>query len=301
MKKPLRTLTLFSIFFVGSHVVSGTSDTHAITLSEEENQLKVMSFNLRTGNANDPSPHSWTERRPTIQSFLESEDADIIGTQEVHHYQVTDLDDDLTDYDWIGLGREGGTSGEFMAIYYKSDRFTPIESGHYWLSDTPDVVGSTSWGNSIPRMVTWAKFQEEDTDEQFYFINTHFDHQSTEAQRQSANLIASKITDYDENLPMILTGDFNVPIGSEPYETLTAENMFQDPWDYAETTMNEDLGTFNNFNDPTGGGADNKIDWVLTRNIQATSIEINDYRNNGQYPSDHYPVIVELELGEDVE
>ncbi|WP_054705997.1 endonuclease/exonuclease/phosphatase family protein [Bacillus sp. JCM 19041] len=212
MKKPLRVLTLFSVFFVGTQITTSTSDAHTITTSEEENQLKVMSFNLRNGNANDPSPHSWTERRPTIQSFLESEDADIIGTQEVHHYQVTQLDDDLTNYDWIGLGREGGTSGEFMAIYYKSNRFTPLESGHYWLSDTPDVIGSTTWGNSIPRMVTWAKFQEVGTDEEFYFINTHFDHQSAEARQKSAELITSKTSDYDESLPMILTGDFNAPL-----------------------------------------------------------------------------------------
>lgn len=299
VRKVLKVGVALAVVTSVNYLLGTDKQVHASENQEELDKMKVMSFNLRNSGGNDPSPHSWSERRPTVQSFLETEEPDILGTQEALYDQVTHLDEDLPDYEWIGIGREGGTDGEFMAIYYKSDRFKPTDTGHYWLSDTPDVVGSTSWGNTISRMVTWAKFEEEATGEQFYVVNTHFDHQSEESRQKSAELIIEKINEYDENLPIILTGDFNTTPDSVSHGILTGEGLFEDPWNYAEEKINEELGTFNGFNDPTGGGTDNKIDWVLTKNIFAESIGINDYRNGEQYPSDHFPVIAEFKLGEE--
>lgn len=274
---------------------------HAVISAEEgeevDNDLKVMSFNLRYDSSSDASPHTWQERRSTVQALIQDEAPDIIGMQEALHSQMLQINQDLPDYDWIGLGREGGSRGEYVPIFYKDERFTPIEYDHCWLSDTPEVIGSTTWGNSIPRMVTWVKFEEKGTGQQFYIVNTHFDHQSEHARQESGKLIAERITDFDEDLPVVLTGDFNANEESEHYKILTGEGLFTDAWDIAQDKENEHLGTFNGFDDPTGGGADNKIDWILTKGIEVKSMKVDDYRrDDGQFASDHYPVVAELDL-----
>ncbi|WP_408011529.1 endonuclease/exonuclease/phosphatase family protein [Pseudalkalibacillus sp. A8] len=294
--KPMYLLSFVLLLLVsylnGSPTAFASKDENASNLD-----LKVMTFNLRYLNDYDPSPHTWAERRPTVKKLINMESPDIFGTQEAVYQQVEDVDKDLPKYDWIGLGREGGSKGEFMAIFFNKERFTPLEYDHYWLSDTPEAVGSTSWGNTIPRMVTWVKFLDEKTKESFYFVNTHFDHQSEEARQKSAELISRKVEEFDPSLPVLLTGDFNASPKSVPHEKLTATGPFIDLWESAEDRVNENLGTFNGFDDPTGGGSDRRIDWILSKgNVTAEKIEILDYKKNGQFPSDHYPVIADVSL-----
>ncbi len=292
---------MFWLSFVLLFSVSSLSGSPSVLASEDEKaanlDLKVMTFNLRYLNDHDPSPHTWAERKPTVKKLINMESPDIFGTQEAVYQQVKDVDEDLPKYDWIGLGREGGNKGEFMAIFFNEERFTPLEYDHYWLSDTPEVVGSTSWGNTIPRMVTWVKFLDKKTKQSFYFVNTHFDHQSEEARQKSAELISEKMEEFDPSLPVLLTGDFNAGPKSVPHEKLTTTGPFNDLWESSQGRVNEHLGTFNGFNDPTGGGPDRRIDWILSKgNITAGKIEILDYRKNGQYPSDHYPVMADVSL-----
>lgn len=271
------------------------SSIHASTElhnKKSEAKLNVMSFNLRYLNDSDPSPHTWEERRSTVRQVIRMEQADIIGTQEAVYQQVKDLASDLPNYAWIGQGREGGSKGEFMSIFYHKNRFTPLEYNHYWLSDTPDIVGSTSWGNTIPRMVTWVKFLDHQSNKAFYFINTHFDHMSEEARENSARLISEKVKELDSDLPVILTGDFNAGPESIPHDILQQQGKFVDTFIAAEKRINEELGTFNGYDNPSGGGADNRIDWILSRGEITTEYhKIINFRKNGQYPSDHYPVL----------
>ena len=288
-------LAVVMVFAMVGSMFSGISNVFAAESTEQN--LKVMTFNLRYENNNDPSPHTWAERVPTIKKLIRMENPDIFGTQEVLYGQLQDLEEVLPGYAWIGLGREGGNRGEYTAIFYDEKRFTPVEYDHFWLSDTPDVIGSKTWGNNIPRMVTWAKFVDNQTDKQFYFVNTHFDHQSAEAREKSAELILDRIKEFNPELPIVLTGDFNTRPGTLPHQTLTSDEAFDDLWETAESRINEGIGTFNGFRDPTGGGADNRIDWILTKgNVTANTIEINNYQKNGQFPSDHYPVIAEITI-----
>lgn len=129
--------------------------------------LCVMTFNLR--HASPKPPNSWPERRPVMRNCIRTIAPDLIGTQEGLYSQLKDLSADLPEYEWIGLGREGGSRGEFMAVFYRRDRFERMAFDHFWLSDTPDVVGSSTWGNSNRRMVTWVRFRERSTGREFYF------------------------------------------------------------------------------------------------------------------------------------
>lgn len=255
----------------------------------DEPQLKVMTYNIRY--ASPLGANSWPVRRPLVQQLIESHSPDILGTQEGLYHQLKDLEKDLKAYRWIGLGREGGSRGEFMAVFYKLDRLEPIEYDHYWLSDTPDVIGSATWGNTVRRMVTWVKFRDLAVKQDFYFVNTHFDHQVENARRKSAELLLERTKKLGTNLPVIVTGDFNSPAGaSGAYETLVGPEKFSDSFDSVKRTTDR-TQTFNGFHYPAPKeGA--RIDWILFRGpIQPLEIEIDDFAEESQYPSDHFPVI----------
>jgi endonuclease/exonuclease/phosphatase family metal-dependent hydrolase len=204
--------------------------------------------------------------------------------------------EDLPEYRWIGLGREGGSRGEFMAIFFKQARFEPIEFDHFWLSDTPNVIGSATWGNSVRRMVSWVKFHDQMAKRDLIFINTHFDHEVEEARQKSAELLAERTLLFGKRLSIILTGDFNSPAGeaSVVYKKLVTPGPFVDAWDQALKGTSR-TRSFNGFEFPAPvEGA--RIDWILLRGpILAKKILIDDFAVGKQYPSDHFPVIVTLE------
>lgn len=129
--------------------------------AQSEAELRVMILNLRF--ADTVPPHAWQERRPLVREGIERWGPDVIGTQEALYGQIRDLEADLDGYAWIGLGREGGSRGEFMAVFYRTARLEPLEYDHFWLSDTPERIASRTWGNQYHRMVTWVRFRDRET------------------------------------------------------------------------------------------------------------------------------------------
>lgn len=250
--------------------------------------LKVMTFNLRFASAQPP--HAWPDRRPVMKRLLEKETPDVIGTQEGLFDQLNDLAADLPAYAWIGLGRDGGSRGEFMAIFYRRDRFEAVAFDHFWLSDTPELIGSKTWGNHYARMVTWVRLRERATGREFEVWNTHFDHQVEEARRKSADLLQKRIATVAPALPVLLLGDFNCAAGaSEPYAQLTGAAGLADTWSAASTRLNEGLNTFHGYAPPKRDGE--RIDWILARGAREVKrAAILDYAEHDQTPSDHFPV-----------
>lgn len=256
--------------------------------------LKVMTYNVRYASTN--KPNAWPDRRPIMKDCLAAADPDLFGTQEGVYYQLREIEDDLPKYRWIGTGRDGGSRGEFMAIFYKHDRFDPMEYDHFWLSDTPEVIGSTTWGHSNRRMVTWVRFKDRKSNSEFYLVNTHFDHQVQPAREKAADLLLARVKKLNPALPLIVMGDFNAQAGAnKAYDTLTAENWLTDTWNTAKEKRGEIVATFNNFRAAIPG--DNRIDWILTRNFDVPAwTQIITCAKDGQYPSDHFPVVMELRL-----
>lgn len=255
---------------------------------QPELKLRVMAYNLRY--ASDRPPNAWPDRRPAMKRLLEREAPDLIGTQEGVYRQLRDLAADLPAYDWIGLGRNGGSSGEFMAIFYRRDRFEVLAYDHFWLSDTPSTIASTTWGNQLPRMTTWARFRDRESGRVFEFWNTHFDHQSEPARQQAAALVRDRIAAVAPEVPVVLTGDFNAVAGvSAAYATLTANGTLIDTWLAAKVRQNEGINTYNNFG--VGRREGQRIDWILARRPQAVDeAAIVTEDTNGVPPSDHYPI-----------
>jgi endonuclease/exonuclease/phosphatase family metal-dependent hydrolase len=253
------------------------------------NSVCVMSFNLRY--ASYSGANAWPERRPIMVDCLREANPDLIGTQEGVYGQLKDLAADLPEYEWIGLGREGGSRGEFMAIFYRRDRFEPLEFDHFWLSDTPAVIGSSSWGNQVRRMTTWVRFRDRQANREFYFFNTHLDHQVQVSREKSAELILQRINALNTTLPILLVGDFNATAGVNPvHDILVRDGGFADLWTTAPERRGPLVKTFHNYRGPQEG--DDRIDWILARGpILADASEIQTCSRDGRYPSDHFPVI----------
>lgn len=261
----------------------------AAQVSAEADPITVVSYNLKY--ASPIPPNAWPVRRPIMQRTLHAIDFDLMGTQEGLYPQIKHLDADLPDHDWIGLGREGGSNGEFMAIFYRRERFEPAGYDHFWLSDTPNVIGSSTWGNSNRRMVTWVLFEDRQTNRMFYFVNTHFDHRKARAREKSAELLLERTGRFEPNVPVIVTGDFNAKAeASKPYEILVGPGRFADTWSTAKKVGDQEQ-TWNGFRYPASKNG-RRIDWILFRGpVTAETVRVDASHEGEQYPSDHFPVI----------
>jgi endonuclease/exonuclease/phosphatase family metal-dependent hydrolase len=277
---------------VGVGGATAAADTN--TAAPAPLKLCVATFNLRY--ASNTRPNSWAERRPVMRECLRQLAPDLLGTQEGLHQQLKDIATDLPGYDWIGTGRDGGDKGEFMAVFFRRDRFTALATNHFWLSDTPEVVASSTWGNTCKRMVTCVRFRENASGREFHFWNTHFDHEVELARRKSAQLVRERIAALPSDLPLLLTGDFNSAAGkSRPHEILVKEGGLTDTWTVAKSRVNEAFNSFNSFRQPRQDGV--RIDWILTRGaVDVERTEIVTFAKDGQYPSDHFPVAAWLTL-----
>jgi endonuclease/exonuclease/phosphatase family metal-dependent hydrolase len=250
--------------------------------------LKVMSLNIRLPMASD-GVNAWDNRRDVTVAMLDKAAPDLFGTQELFKRQGDYLVEKLKGYAWFGIDRRGGHDDEHMGIFYRTDRLKLVESGQFWLSDTPEVVGSITWGHPLPRMVTWGLFETVKGGRRFYAFNTHFPYrdEDEDARTKGAALILQRIIAMAGNLPVVLTGDFNTTPDSAAHRTL-AEGLI-DARASAPVKLGP-AGTFHNFT----GTPDKQIDWIFLRGFTAKRVTtITDHQGAVQ-TSDHFPVLAEL-------
>ncbi|GKQ39348.1 endonuclease/exonuclease/phosphatase family protein [Streptomyces sp. A012304] len=256
--------------------------------------LEVMTFNLRFASTREPN--SWAARRPVMRALLREAAPHVIGTQEGRLPQVRDIERDLgRHYDWIGTGRGGGDD-ESMAVLYDTRRLAPVEHAHFWLSDTPKVTGSNTWGAAHPRMVTWVRFRDlRARGQEFCLFNTHLDNASRYARMRSVSLITSRLAQFDPALPLLVTGDFNAVAHRDPVHGALLDAGLVDTWDTARG-RGATYGTFHGYRGLTAGG--DRIDWILaTPGVTVLRTWMHTYAADGQYPSDHLPVQATVSLG----
>jgi endonuclease/exonuclease/phosphatase family metal-dependent hydrolase len=266
-------------------------------VSEPADTLRVMTYNLRFASAT--GANAWPERGPLMHELIEKISPDLMGTQEGLHDQLMDIGNDLPGFSWIGVGRDDGRqAGEFMAIFYRKSRLEPLSTNYFWLSDTPEVAGSTTWGNKNRRMVTTVRFRDLQTRKEFYAMDTHFDHEVQLAREKSAELVREKVAELKTTLPILLIGDFNAGAGkNKAYHMLVYDKFFEDTWDLAKDKKGEGLGTFNGFKAVPQNGV--RIDWILVKGkCIVLSEQIETFSKEGKFPSDHCPVIADVRLSE---
>ncbi len=255
-------------------------------------ELSVMTYNIRLDLASDEE-NSWPNRKEKVTDLIKFYEPDIFGIQEGLPHQVQFLNMVLSDYNVFGKGRDGGQNGEHSSIFYKSDKFELIDFDTFWLSETPDQV-SKGWDAALNRICTYGLFKDKKTKQLFYVFNTHFDHIGKEARNKSAQLIYQKSTQLNTgNYPVIILGDFNLAPESEPILFLSDQ--------YVHTRRDSKLtynsgGTFNAFEFHKPINDDKEIDHIF---VSKKSFEIKKYAVLTdsyfcKYPSDHFPVLVEL-------
>lgn len=254
-------------------------------------EFKVMSYNIKYDNVND-TVNNWNFRKEAMVRLVQHYGPQFVGMQEVLLNQLEYLDEHLPDYGYIGVGRDDGKQkGEYSPILYNSQHFELKSANTFWLSPTPEKV-SKGWDAALERICTYGRFKDKSTGKELYVFNTHFDHVGTEARKQSVNLILQKIKAINtQNLPVVVTGDFNLEPDSEPIQLMQAgmtdaQQATQQPF-YGPT------GTFNGF-DPDMV-LDRRIDYIFVDDLKVQSyLHIDDRMENNMHISDHLPVLAEL-------
>lgn len=260
-------------------------------------RINLMTFNIRLDLASD-GPNAWPHRHGFVASMLRFHDVDIAGVQEALSHQLSELTRDAPEYRFVGVGRDDGRqAGEFSAILYRHDRFEVVDSGTFWLSATPEAPGSRGWDAAFPRVATWAKLRDRRSGAALLVVNTHFDHRGDVARRESAALLASWMSDPARNGPAVLLGDFNCTSASDAYRTVTVKGDLVDSASLCATPHHGPSFTFQGFDFSARSGE--TIDFVFLRKHSGLTVvrhgTLADHWD-GRYPSDHFPVLVELLL-----
>ena len=247
-----------------------------------------MSLNVRLALESDDGDR-WALRRDAMARVIDAAAPDVVGTQELLRAQADDLSARLPDYAWFGVGRRGGEDDEHMGVFYRRDTLRLLGSGHFWLSDTPAVPGSISWGHPYPRMVSWGWFERREDGLRFHLFNTHLPYRpgDGEARLRAARLILDRIAGIADG-PVLLLGDFNDDPGSAVHRLLTG--ALHDARESAPRREGPD-GTFHGFS----GEPQRRIDWVLYRGLRPRVARTLDAAVDGRHVSDHFPVLVEFE------
>ena len=252
-----------------------------------------MSFNIRCANCDD-GVNVWEQRKNLVLDRILAYAPNLLGLQECRgDGQAQYLIKNLPEYFFFGMprGGESKTALEMAPLMLRKECFELLDYGNFWLSEEPDEPGSLSWGALFPRTVSWARLRVKDTRQELLFVNTHFD--LVPASRwHSAELLRTWLCANIAGSSVILTGDFNANKRSRVYETLTSGGLLADAWRQANPGS-RDKATFHGFGNPKARSC---IDWVLiSSGLQAVSASVDTFLQIGRYPSDHYPLRVEIE------
>lgn len=281
----------FAVFLAVICSVAVTTSSYAA--NAQNTPIKVMSFNIRYGAANDGT-NSWPHRHNLVLETIQNFQPDLLGMQEVLKFQADFVRSGLPGYAFHGVGREDGAEkGEFVPLMYREDRFELLDSGHFWLSETPEVAGSVSWDSSLTRMLSWVALRDRRDGAELVFANVHFDHRGQQARLESAKLIRSRASEIPYGVPVILTGDFNTTEDDAPYAALVKGEGFDggkwvDTYRVIQPERAENEASFNGWHATRKGS---RIDWIITTpDVTTLDARINYTQENGRNPSDHYPV-----------
>lgn len=253
----------------------------------------AMTYNIRYSTPND-GENWWELRKDWVASVVNFYEPDVMGIQEGLHKQVQFLDSALVDYAYVGVGRDDAKkSGEYAAIFYRFDKLEVLDSGTFWLSETPDVP-SFGWGANFRRIATWAKFKAKETEEEFWVFNAHLDHETPLARLNAVRLIVEKAEAWNkQKLPVIVMGDLNAVPESPPIQYLYSK--MNDSKLESKTTPIGPVGTFNGFD--VNHPLDNRIDYIFTdEKISVQKYAVISETRDKKTPSDHLPVYIEFSI-----
>ena len=266
----------------------------AFTACGSATSLSVITFNMRYDNPED-GQNNWRFRHERVAGVIKAQEVDVLGTQELLSNQFNDLSGLLTGYQGVGVGRlDGAESGEYCAVFFRKDRFTLLDSGTFWLSETPEVVGSLGWDGACERIATWVVLRDRDGRELF-FIDTHLDHVGQVARDEGVSLLMKRIETLSGGRPVILTGDFNSEPGSSVVAHVQKDGVLRD----AKAIAAQRSGTDWSFSDfgQIPEAERPLLDYIfVSGDIEAVRYEVLPDIFDGGYVSDHAPVMAVVKI-----
>ena len=285
---------LFPLLIVAALVSSCQSDedpNYEPNGYEKISYYKIISFNVRYSSAPEiDGDNRWELRRDASVKMVAKHKPLVMGLQEACPDQIDFLDLNLTGYKHIGVGRDDGKrAGEMMAIYYDTTRLTLLDSGTFWLSETPEKV-SIGWDAACNRTCTWGHFKVNDTGFEFLYFNTHLDHLGSLARKNSIKLIVAKMTELNpDNVPVFLSGDFNSTTDDPIFDPLKASLK-----DAREVSaISDKIITYNGFGTVTDNPNTRKewvIDHIFFSGVNPMAFMVLNGNYGVPFISDHYPI-----------
>ena len=260
-----------------------------VKIEPKEDNIKMMSYNLRCISPTDWGKKGWFYRADLIIDDIVEEMPGIIGFQEATKWHYSYLVDSLEGYDSVITYRDDAFNSEGCPIFYNTELYSLVDKGSFWLSETPEVP-SKSWGAQYNRVCSYVILTEKTTKQDFVVFNTHLSHVSDEARINGIQVVLDKISEFG-SLPAVIMGDFNAEEGSVTYNSVT--ESFLDA-KYATENASE-LHTYNGWNNPEKF---KRIDYFM---ISKKGINVNSYNvlsgvQNGELTSDHCPIVIEINL-----
>lgn len=259
--------------------------------------LRVMSFNMRYAFKEKKPEYEWKNRKSIVAEVINDHQPDILGSQELSPQQVIELKELIPGYASFGMGREvdkkGESSGESMIIFYKTAVLKLLEKDSFWLSDTPRVPESRTWGEAWIRTMTWGKFAHIKSNQTFYFFNTHLDTKRGAVHEKECEFIAKTIKEVAGESPLFLVADFNSDGDKGVEWEFFKKESFKDARVSSESEPSGSYGTGSKFRAPHKNVSKQKrIDWILFKgDMSVKDYATINYHNEGNYPSDHFPVM----------
>lgn len=272
-------------------------DTHE-TETSAQSSIRVASFNLRMDTPND-GDDAWPHRAEFVKGLIRFHQIDLLGTQEGFSHQLDEILE-IGGYARIGAGRDDGEdAGEHSAIIYRTDCFDVLDHGDFWFSETPDTPSKGWDATCCNRICSWAKFRDLHNGKEFYFFSLHYDHEGKIARKNSSKLLLDKIRDLIAGgHEVIVCGDFNATPDSGPIQIIKEEGIIYDSYEMSKEEPYGPEGTINQFN--LDLASKKRIDYVwVTKDIEVSRYAVLTDQLYGHFPSDHFPVVVDLVLPND--
>ena len=297
MKKILKMISLGILLLSVNQIFAQAPGKH--TSLSNDWIIKSMSFNIRNGYANDKE-NRWALRKELVYKVIQDYAPDVLGLQEVNHKQLGELKKQFPNYGFLGVASDGGTKGQYSSILYLKSRLKLVDSGNFWISETPEKV-SKSWRSAHIRICTWVRLQELKTSKELVVYNTHLDDGSGKAREKGAEMIMKHLHGQKLKDAFIVMGDFNAAEESKAIAQVKGTGAFVnavypkavDPFRVLNPEA-KNVGTYHGFSGKDSGA---KIDYIFVpKSAQVLEASILKTNKNGRYPSDHFPVTTRVHL-----
>jgi endonuclease/exonuclease/phosphatase family metal-dependent hydrolase len=269
-------------------------------IENESYEIKLMTFNILFDNPLDilsKSSHSWNDRKEHVISVLKKYECDIICLQECLFTQLNYIKNKLPMYDYYGAKSQTVHWTDMNPIFFKKEKFELLQQGTSWYSDTPDIQGSKSYGNWVPRTFSWVLLRNKFSSEDIFIVNTHLDVLSEDS-RQMGMI---QLTEFMKNLKysyqlIFLAGDFNSLYDNDIFNLIKDESLSMNDSVVLASDYMKTVGTYHNFGDNNNNY---RIDYIFYGNKKGIVLNgsyevIQESPINGKFASDHHPVVIKF-------